>query len=158
MAVFSTMIKDRINTALAALFADLTTRQETYRAGLETIVPATVDQAGNPIPAVKAVRNRYWQGIRNPVVIPADGLKIAPDLTLRPSYQPESWADLGVALPATSEVSLEITQYVSPTGPGWALAVTVVYNGRVWQRSRAIGPEAAQRTTNWTDATPGATP
>lgn len=148
---------DRIDAFLALAFTQLTTLQNGYYAGLETVRPAGVDQNGKPTPAITRTRSRYWQGLRSTgSATPADGAKLAPDPTLKPSYQPESWADLGVTLPATMEVALRVDQYQSRAGDGWVATVEVLVAGRLWRRSQGRGPESVQRNLPWTDVTPDA--
>lgn len=154
MAVFTAAVQTRINTFLANLFADVATRQTAYYNGQETVRPASKDRDGSDVPAVTRQRRRYWQGLKLLAADPADGATAAPITTRKPHYQPESWADFGVTLPANSEVNIWCDQYQGPEGDGWVLHVQVQYNGRVWHRSRQHGPETWRTSGGWEDITP----
>ena len=127
MAIPSGALATRIHTLATALLADFATRQETYRTN----------------------RGRYWQGIRTPVVVPLTPATVAPNLTLRPTDQAESWADAGVVLPAQVEVSIQVDVYQAPGGHGFVVCVFIRMSAtETWMRCYNVGPET-WRTHDW---------
>jgi hypothetical protein len=124
-------IRAAIDTWLANAWPVLVARQATYYAN----------------------HNRYWQGIRNPATLPADGTTLPPDLSLRPGYQAETWADFGLSLPAQMQLSIEVHQYIVPDGTaGFVAFCWVTLGGRTWLRARDSGAEP-WRTQAWADVT-----
>jgi hypothetical protein len=121
-------LQDRIESVLAQFAAKLQTRQATYF----------------------ATRGRYWQGVRNPVVIPEDEALRAVNTALKPTDQAESWATLnfGADLPAQVEFALAVSPYHGPAGHGYALTVWVKLLGRTFRRTQNYGPETF-RTRGW---------
>ena len=154
MSVFTATDRNRITTWLASLATTVQTRQTAYHDGLETVRPASVPPiTGETVRAVTRGRGRFFQGIRTPALIPSDGATAPPDLTLKPTDQPESWADAKIALDAQVEVALQCDVYDGPLGRGYVLSAIVEYNGRRWQRALNSGPES-WRTHLWRDVSP----
>jgi hypothetical protein len=124
-------------------------------------ITATIDTAWSAISAnVIALQTtyasthgtRYFQGLRTPQTVPADGALVAPDLTLKPSYQTEAWSDFlgAVSLGSTITFSLEIHQYLTPDGRrGWVIILWVTVLGQTWMRRINVGPEI-YRDLAWT--------
>lgn len=107
-----------------------------------------------------AAKGRYWQGIRTPNAIPQDGADTAPVTNLKPAYQAEDWADVGLtaAVLGTLPMRLRIDQYDGPSGRGWVATATVVVTSGAgagtYVRSRQVGPET-WRTQAWTKVATG---
>lgn len=110
-----------------------------------------------------ANNGRYWQGLLSCTgtnVIPnftgaADGDAVQDNMASKPYYEAESIADIfptlvGVVLPA----AFECTQYVGPRGAGYVVTVWVRFNGTIYTRSHAVGPED-WREASWAAWTPG---
>lgn len=89
-----------------------------------------------------AAHGRYWQGILTPSGIPADAADTAPESSVHPSDQLETWLDfLGVDLPSTFPCSLRIDAYNGPLGHGYTVTAYVGSQGEPWTRTWEVGPE-----------------
>lgn len=127
MAAPSGQLATRLQTFAQSILNDFTTRQEAYRAS----------------------RGRYWQGIKTPALTPLAGAPVAPDLTLRPTDQAESWAAAGVPLPAQVEASIRVDVYQGPGGWGYVICLTIrTAVAETWHRCFNVGPET-WRTHTW---------
>lgn len=114
-------IRDAVDARLAVLWPKVKARQTTYAA----------NHNGN-----------FWQGIRF-CALPADGGNGTPDLSLKPTDQPTSWAD---ALPGDVNISepmaLSISVYAGPSGQGYTGTAEVTVAGVRYARTQNEGPEA----------------
>lgn len=90
---------------------------------------------------------RYWQGLITHTSIPAHESTTSADstgdkLTLRPTDQTETWLDI---FPEWSSESLAaavvMDVYSGPEGQGWIATVFVKFNGTIYKRTKATGPE-----------------
>ena len=89
---------------------------------------------------------RYFQGVR--WSIPDAAADVAPDRSLRPHDQDESWADTGWTFPATVPCALAVDVYRGPTGLwGWTLTAYVRANGATWRRTWDGTPAVAVYAT-----------
>ena len=114
--------------------AQVQSAAEDLRATLGPIIQSRQD-------AFFAARGRYWQGIRTHAALPVDGVDAAPDPDAHPTDQPETWADVGITLPAACAFSLEIHAYDGPGGHGYVVIATFRYGGNTWSRTWNVGPE-----------------
>lgn len=121
-------IRSAIDTRLEALWPTLVTRQTTYAA----------NHGG-----------RFFQGIKTHVAPPTEGdAKAADNLAAKPTDQVATWAAFGV--PSWLEsFSVEISVYDGPLGVGWVATVAVGVLGKVYSRSRGVGPE--DRNKAWAE-------
>lgn len=120
-------IRDAIQARLAAVWPQLTARQDAYF----------------------TAKGRYWQGRRTHAVAPADGAAAPADrLSDRPTDQAEDWTAFGVGA-WTEAFALEIHCYRGPGGNGWVARAVVTLGGRTWERWRGQGPE--DRDVPWAD-------
>jgi hypothetical protein len=94
---------------------------------------------------------RYFQGLRTHVITPADGLESFPDNAgSRPTDQIANWHDfLETDLPALLPMMIVINVYEAPAGQGFQACVYVYAAGTLYNRCKAIGPEAVERTISW---------
>jgi hypothetical protein len=122
-----TALTDKIDTLVAGLLPSVSTLQ----------VPYGVSKGG-----------RFYQGIKTPPAIPADNVKGAVDLTVKPNYQAENWVAFGLALPATQEWSIEIYQYNAPQGRGYTVNAWVIEGGKTFCSVTNVGP-ATDKPTGW---------
>jgi hypothetical protein len=76
-------------------------------------------------------KGKYFQGIFTNA-IPTDPNELTPDLTVKPLNQAESWADIGITLPATMPVRLSIDTYDGPNGHGWDLRAWVIVGSNTY--------------------------
>ncbi len=97
----------------------------------------------------RSTKGRYWQGARTHTIIPLEGLPSAPNLSLKPTDQSESWAAFGLTLPALSEAALSIETYSGPSGSGYVIHADVYSEGTLHRKSINVGPEP-YRTRDWT--------
>lgn len=120
-----------LNTQIVTLLSDLSTfvqtRQATYLAG----------------------HGRYWQGVRTPLVVPADGATATVDLTRRPTDQTETWGDFGVTFPGPIPVSVQIDVYNGPGGHGYTVTVVIRMSTETWRRTFNVGPEPWRASGGW---------
>lgn len=128
--------------------------------GRRDVPPAVLAKAdslfGDAIGAIASVQEayaksrggRFWQGLDTHPVKPADGQPAPPDLDRKPTDQAESWRDLGIALPATTEISYRVDVYDGPLGRGWVFIAQFRVGTNVLTRAEARGPEA-HRTLDW---------
>jgi hypothetical protein len=122
-------IRSAVDTKLAALWAAVQSREDTYFAN----------------------HGRYWQGLKTHTVIPADGATATPDIgSAVPYYQAAGDAWPSGILTQSLPMSLDITQYQGPTGSGYVATVSVLITGHLWQRAQDSGAES-YRTFSWTD-------
>lgn len=111
----------------------------------------------------KAKNGKYWQGLPCTATIPADGVAVTVNKTVRPSDQPESWnnlykndatppQDVGIALDATLPVQLRVDTYARPNEAGYVVVGEVIESTRTYQRCINVGPDT-YRSYDWTDVT-----
>ncbi len=91
---------------------------------------------------------RYWQGIRNPVVLPADGAEQSLDNSVKPIGQAENWADANLSLPVSLPMSIEIHTHDGPQGKGYTGIVMVKVGADRYYRMQGIGAHSV--TVPWT--------
>lgn len=106
--------------------------------------------------AYYALNGRYWQGLISHDLIPAhtsiaNGDSAANLLYSKPSDQLEDWIDVlpeieGINIPC----ALVFDVYCSPQGGhGWQVTLYAFYDGTLYWRREAVGPEKALRDQNW---------
>lgn len=103
-----------------------------------------------------ASHGRYWQGIRttdlaslpNNLTADATTAEVAPDTSVHPTDQAETWATANINLGATIPMALEIQTYEGPGGKGYVGIVYVKVNGTTYVRAQNNGPET-WRTQAW---------
>jgi hypothetical protein len=100
-------------------------------------------------------RGKYFQGkwTHSAEVQQTDALNgdtIPNALTGSPTDQPQHWRDfIGTAFDALPlPARLRIDVYNGPLGQGWVATLQVRYDGKVYERSRNVGPET-WRTEAW---------
>jgi hypothetical protein len=122
-------IRTAVDARLATLWPLIQTRQATYMA----------NHGGRP-----------FQGLHSHSLPPQDGALTAPDrLTSKPTDQAEAWS-AGHDLLATEPMSIRIDTYRTAAGWGYVATCQVrLASGVIWERSAAVGPEAAERTVAW---------
>ncbi len=82
-----------------------------------------------------------WQGIKTPSIIPKDGNKTAPDKSLKPTDQAESWNDVAVPLPSLMEISTAVDVYEGPQGWGYVVRGEIEVAKGIWSKAINIGSE-----------------
>lgn len=98
--------------------------------------------------AAQRARGRYWQGLQTPAAVPEEGERLPPDLTRKPTDQPDDWAAAGPPLPPDLPLAVAVHTYDGPQGQGYVLLAWAKRGGRVWVAARAVGPEEA-RAHGW---------
>ncbi len=93
---------------------------------------------------------KMWQGIKTPVLAPKDGNKVAPDKSLKPTDQKESWSDVAIPLPSTMEISTAVDVYEGPQGWGYVVRGEIEIAGKAWVKATNIGPEK-YREHDWVE-------
>jgi len=87
------------------------------------------------------VNKKMWQGIKTPVLTPKDGVASAPDKSLKPTDQKESWTDAVIPLPASMEISTAVDVYEGPLGWGYMVRGEIEIAQKKWGKVINIGPE-----------------
>ncbi len=130
-------IKNRINSKASILWSLLQTRQEIYL-------------QNNGI---------YWQGLITPSQIPVfsdvdDNPLNANDTDKIANSHSVSW---NTVLPEVKDAplsaQLRVDAYKSPFGHGYSLTLRLIYNGRVFSRTKQHGPETWMNE-NWHEESP----
>ena len=129
-------LQDRCDALLSQIDAAATTRQAAY-------FNAFIGSGDR-----RRRRGRYFQGILTHPILPADGVPLPPDPTVKPTDQPTSWADANVSLPATMEAACQIDVYDGALGQGWVLTALVRVATRVYAKAINHGPEE-WRSHDW---------
>ena len=116
---------------------------------IETELAALISELALKQPAYFAANGRYWQGSRTHAVPPADGLLAAPNKNTKPTDQSDSWATLGIALPALTSAAYTVHAYNTRAGHGYAIHADVLISG-IWHRKsvNVVGP-ATWLTKTW---------
>lgn len=130
-------LEAKCDTILLDLVTILATKQSNYR-------DKVIGDGDNAKP-----RNKYWQGIRIPATLPSDGNKLAPDKTLKPSDQSETWEDEAITLPASMECSVAVDIYDGPNGLGYVVRGEIEIANKKWIKIINIGNET-YRNQDWT--------
>ena len=118
---------------------------------IETELAALITELALKQPAYFAANGRYWQGARTHAIPPADGLLAAPNLNAKPSDQTDSWATLGITLPALTSAAYTVHAYNTPAGPGYVIHADVLVSGVYHRKSVNVGP-ATWFTQTWRTA------
>lgn len=119
-------IKNQVDAALAAIWGRIQTFEANYL----------------------AAHGHYWQGIRNPVVLPADGNDVTLNNSLKPTDQAENWADANLSLPVSLPMSIEIQTHNGSLGMGYTGIVKVKVQTDTYQRTQGFGAHSI--TSPWT--------
>ena len=122
-------LQTTIETELAALITDLALKQ----------------------PAYFAIHGRYWQSARTHTTPPSDGIPTATNLTRRPTDETQSWADLGIVLPALTSAAYTVHTYRTRAGHGYVIHADVIISGVHHRKSVNVGP-ATWLTQTWLTA------
>lgn len=117
----------------------------------ETATAAVKVQVDAMQPAYLAAHGHYWQGILTPIVLPADGVELAADYTVKPTDQAEDWTVLSVR-PLTLPMSVECHVHKGPLGDGYTVYDHVVEAAVHWVKAIGAGPHSA--TFDWTELKP----
>ena len=132
---------------------------------------------------IRSPNSRYWQGVLWPKTLPDDGVAVTPpdeETDYYPSSQdpyPLPWrtvvqevvaamvdphpywttlaSDLDASLPPSCDVSVQVDEYLTPTGGvGFNLYILFRKNGTVWRYALGVGSQAGNLNTGWQDVTP----
>lgn len=123
-------LEARCETAMQAALGQLAVRQPAWR-DAETGEP-------DPTTGIRRARGTFAQLLRTHVVPPSDGAERASDnLAARAAA---TWPELGVALPATLPLGLEVHVHDGPLGIGYTLIGTLRLAGRTWRKAIHVGP------------------
>jgi hypothetical protein len=122
-------------------------------AGIETQCDAVLATLQTNLVSIQATHlasnGRYWQGKQTPSSVPAEGVKPAPDLSLKP-LGGQSWQEKAVPLPAGLECSVEVQEYVGPKGKGYVVLGRIILSGRTYAKVVNVGPEV-ERNQDWVE-------
>lgn len=93
----------------------------------------------------------FFQGIRTHNYIPNDGNESYPDNAgSKPTDQDTNWHDfMESELPGELPMALVVDTYDGPRGAGFSATVYVYANGKLYSRSKAIGPERLRLNSSW---------
>lgn len=120
---------------------------------IDAEVAALIPQVQSKQTAFANTHNgRFYQGVRTPVPIPADGADGIIDKTVHPSDQVEDWNAFGLTLPVRQKWSIEILSYDGASGKGFVLGAWVTEGIRTKLRRWNFGPET-HRNVDWTNTT-----
>lgn len=139
-------IPEGLETKCDAVLNDLVDQLATIQESYKNAVIAT-DEAGRQIS-----RGKYFQGLRTHNILPADGNKIAPDKTKKPADQGENWADIGIVLPSSMELAVQVDVYEGPRGWGYVVIGIIEIAKKVWRKAINVGPED-YRNSDWQEIT-----
>ena len=128
-----------LKDAIEARLADLWTEQ---------IVPRQARFYSN--------RGRYWQGVISTALVSLPDnvagaspvLEVAPSLVGHPTDQPDSWLAAGIDLGLTIPMALQIDAYRGVLGDGYVGIAWARWDGKLYNRAKAFGPEQWQ-THDW---------
>ncbi len=116
------------DTIIVGLLSDIATYQTTY----------TASNGG-----------KYFQGLETHSATPLDDTA-ADLLDTRPPTKPTepTWTDTGI-INQNLPFSIQIHEYVAPTGNGYQVIFTADDGVDVWTKSQGYGVEALERTWDW---------
>lgn len=90
-----------------------------------------------------AANGRYWQGIFVLPRVPVNGEELPPDLTKKAGGHKDSWADRGFSFVGDLPVNVAVNEYTSAKVPGYFVECTFRFDGKVWSKTRNVGPETS---------------
>jgi hypothetical protein len=102
-------------------------------------------------PKIKAKQDAYFAMIFTPDLPPDDGADVDPDLTKRPTDQPDRWSTflVGSGFPLTKwPGSVAVDVYEGSLGWGWTVRFEATKNAKRYRRTWNVGPET-WRSTGW---------
>lgn len=94
---------------------------------------------------------RYLQLLPLTDKVPEDGKQEDVKADQAASATLLTWADAVADLPATSEVSMSVTEYLAPGGPGWELVSQQITDGVLQEMVKGEGSEADERNHDWVE-------
>jgi hypothetical protein len=120
---------------------------------LNALENSIMGQLHGKMPGFNVAHGWYFQGIKTASTIPKQGELVPPDLTGKPHYQQESWADLALNFPPSIPCTLEVWNYEGPNGKDWCLRLLVDLDGVPWLRV-VSGNQVEVQTEDWTAMNP----
>lgn len=105
-----------------------------------------------------ARERRYWQAAWTHPVPPADGIPVQAEPLERPTDEPLSWAEMGFDVDVEMLFRVKIDVYqTAPDSNGYVIVAEAKYDGKLYQRSYAVGPDWQSRTHDWMEVNGGPT-
>lgn len=141
MALLNLTLKTNCNRILSNLQTNLLDSQKDYK---NTVL--STDAFGNQIK-----RNKYAQCILTPASIPEDGIKSAPNKTVKPTDQAENWNDVGVTLPVTMDCSVAVDVYKNSQGWGYVIRGETISGGKKYIKVIHVTGNETWREQDWTE-------